>query len=246
MRNLLIGSLLCVTLNAPAFAAARGGDGGGFNGPTLNTISIPGAMDHGISVSDVETAYSTCLGGDAKRGLVPFTDEIISKAGFKATVYGSNLKADMVNQADLPVKSKDGTVPGGDIAVVDSSEDHAFATTMNDPNHLPEALVYSYSGSIIVRVTADDGSFVDLIPAKGDLPLPSVHFKTTVQDSQFDRWGREIKGDLMLQGVSITSLVKPQEQIQFKNRSTGHPVGFSFSYNNLISCLRSEIQNHLK
>ena len=51
-------------------AHARAGDGGGINGPSMNPVSIPVAIDHGLSKTEINKAVNYCgVTGDPAHGV---------------------------------------------------------------------------------------------------------------------------------------------------------------------------------
>ncbi len=215
--------LACV----PAVWAASG-NGGGYNGPSLSSQSIPIALDRGITVENAGEAIRICLlDGDSQAGLKSVTDRLIqvldrtpSQPPFKRARWR---KPQLSSTRDIEVLGS------------------AFwSVTQN--NKVDGWISAGTSGYFAISGSrfglADD----EYLTFKVNEGFPQIRYDSIQIDRAYDDFGRPAEVAHILKGVSIVLPSDYGTKVPLFNVWTGKRTSLTVNEVEYVQCLQSQIQ----
>jgi hypothetical protein len=215
MMTAAVGALMLPSLG---WSAA---DGRGHNGPNLAPVSIPVALDHGISAGKVQEAMKVCfITGDSKAGIVSvlrrLADEITAGHGGQ------------------PYYSYYGT-----------AEEYGTSKTFYSNGNIYAVLrmvgygAFRFSPKLEVNASEDGPTVTLALPAV----FPGVRYQSVAQDTGYDEYGREVKSERILMGVSIDfDPAVYGTAVRLINTDTHVKTAITVNTVEYVECLKSELQ----
>jgi hypothetical protein len=215
--------LFCMIALAGCASISAFANGSGYNGPDLHPVSIPVALDRGISIPEIENAITACLiVGDSGRGLrstmEEFADQLGSPFDPSMTKNNTTWTADgnsLSLVTPLPVKSSD-YLRGG---YVYQTNEHVLQVQLN----------IKASSTLLVT-----GEF-----------FPYVTYGKVLDDGGYDAFGNP---DISKRIVSQLAIQVPNsfqdhgQAMPLVNYYTKQTSAFTVNAQEYVQCLQAELQ----
>ena len=210
-----------------------GGNGGGYNGPDLNPVSIPVSLERGISLTAVGDAIRVCtVTGDKESGLQSIAQKFAAQLGATVKVDSnayavSSIVKDRVNFNESSIGL---LTPGNDFP------DRQMAVGNLLSNGEDQWSVFG--------VTLMWGSDSYLQTPSGTV-FPYVIFDQKISEGTYDDFGNLQKETVLLGGLKIVAAV-PEGQslasLPLINTRSNVASKFTINGEEYIQCLQAELQ----
>ncbi len=211
-----------------------GGNGGGYNGPDLQPVSIPVSLERGISLTAVGDAIKVCaVTGDEKSGLQSLAQKIAAQMGGKVKVdsdkayYYVYRDKGRINFSHTSV----GVMLPGDEWVKQQMGVAAHPSNESRP----------WS---VFDVNLQWGQYVGLRTPSG-AEFPYIAYEQVLNEGTYDDFGTLQQETVILGGLKVVAAVPEGQslaQMPLINVSTQAASKFTVNAEEYIQCLQSELQ----